>query len=192
MITKLSITLILLTLVFTACEKKETSTTHNETKEQKVQKEQTEPKESTNTLTLTATNGKHFKLEATESGIKFDGLEGKVVLLDFFATWCPPCRAEMPHLVNLQKKYDGKIQILSILMEEEKDNAEAIAFAQEHHLNFPILNSKENFFLSQALGGIRSLPTLVMYDKSGNYFTHYTGAAPEEMIESDIKKALAK
>jgi len=190
MITKLSITLILLSLLFTACEKKETpATTQSETK---VQKEETTPKASANILTLTATDGKTFKLEATENGIKFDGLENHVVLLDFFATWCPPCRAEMPHLVSLQEKYKGKIQILSILMEEEKENTEAIAFGKEYNLNFPILNSKENFFLSQALGGIRSLPTLVMYDTSGNYFTHYTGAAPEEMIEADIKKALAK
>ena len=78
------------------------------------------------------------------------------------------------------------------LMEEDKDNQEVIDFSKEHQINFPVLNSKENFLLSQALGGIRSLPTLVMYDKTGNYFIHYTGAAPEEMIESDIKKALAK
>jgi thiol-disulfide isomerase/thioredoxin len=188
MITKLTVTLILLTLLATGCEKKETPPTKNETKINK----EAPAKTAANILTLTATDGKTFKLEATENGIKFDGLENQVVLLDFFATWCPPCRAEMPHLVNLQNKYNGKIQILSVLMEEDKDNAEAIAFGEEYHLNFPILNSKENFFLSQALGGIRSLPTLVMYDKSGNYFTHYTGAAPEEMIEADIKKALAK
>jgi thiol-disulfide isomerase/thioredoxin len=189
MITKLLISLMTIALFFTACNKKEeTPTKTAETKKELSQ----EKAPQANVLTLTATDGKTFKLTATENGIHFDGLEGKVVLLDFFATWCPPCRAEMPHLVNLQERYNGKVQILSILMEEEKENSEAISFAKEYNLNFPILNSKENFLLSQALGGIRSLPTLVMYDKEGNYFTHYVGAAPEEMIESDIKKALAK
>ena len=188
MITKLLISLLTMALFFAACDKKETSSKEVSTKTDK----QKEEKTAANMLTLTDTEGKNYKLVATENGIKFDGLENKVVLLDFFATWCPPCRAEMPHLVNLQNKYNGKIQILSILMEEDKSNSEAISFAKEYNLNFPILNSKENFLLSQALGGIRSLPTLVMYDKDGNYFTHYVGAAPEEMIEADIKKALAK
>jgi len=193
MITKLLISLLTLGLFLTACDKKES---HNVT-EKHTQTVTSTTKEKTatsqeNILTLTATDGKKFALAAKESGIDFKGLEGKIVVLDFFATWCPPCRAEMPHLVNLQKKYNGKIQILSVLMEEEKPNEEAIRFAKDHNLNFPVLNSKENFLLSQALGGIRSLPTLVIYDKAGNYFQHYVGAAPEEMIEADIKKALAK
>ncbi len=188
MITKLLISLLTIALFFTACEKKEETSTKVNTKTEK----QSEQKTTANILTLTDTEGKTYKLKATENGITFEGLENQVVLLDFFATWCPPCRAEMPHLVNLQKKYNGKVQILSVLMEEDKDNQDVISFAKEYALNFPILNSKENFLLSQALGGIRSLPTLVMYDKNGNYFQHYVGAAPEEMIESDIKKALAK
>ncbi len=190
MITKQLVSLLAILLIFTACEKKETST--------KTQSSQTQTEKASaaskavNKLTMKATDGTIFTLSPTQDGIRFEGLEQKVVLLDFFATWCPPCRAEMPHLANLQTKYKGKVQILSVLMEEEKDNSEVIAFAKEYQLNFPILNSKENFMLSQALGGIRSLPTLVMYDKEGNYFTHYVGAAPEEMIEADIQKALAK
>ena len=188
MITKLLISLLTIALLFTACGKKEEAPTPTQGKTQK----QVTVKTKANILTLTDTEGKSYQLEATANGIKFDGLENKIVILDFFATWCPPCRAEMPHLVSLQNKYKGKIQILSVLMEEDKDNQDVISFAKEHTLNFPILNSKENFMLSQALGGIRSLPTLVMYDKQGNYFTHYVGAAPEEMIEADIKKALVK
>jgi len=79
-----------------------------------------------------------------------------------------------------------------VLMEENKDNLELDDFIKEFKINYPVLNSKENFFLSQALGGIRSLPTIVIYDKNGAYFTHYLGAAPEEMLESAIEKALKK
>ncbi len=192
MITKLYISLLTIALFLTACDQKKSPDKAVQTQTQESTKTKIPTKVEKNVLTLTDIQGKSYPLRATQNGIKFDGLEGKVVLLDFFATWCPPCRAEIPHLVNLQEKYKGKIQILSILMEEDKDNQDVIAFSKEHTFNFPILNSKENFLLSQALGGIRSLPTLVMYDKEGNYFTHYVGAAPEEMIEADLKKALAK
>ena len=185
MITKLLITLSTLLLLLGGCEKKEQAPS-------KIEQSHEMTKPTVNLLTLTATDNKTFVMEPSENGIKFHGLEGKIVLLDFFATWCPPCRAEMPHLVNLQKKYEGKIQILSVLLEKDKPNSEVIAFAKEYQMNFPILNSKENFYLDQALGGIQSLPTLVVYDKEGNYADHFTGAAPEEMIEAVIQKALSK
>ena len=199
MITKQYISLLTLLLFLTACDKKETTQEMLNTKEETTKEVLTTKKETTKStkndsqrLTLTDAEGKKYHLEAMENGIKFDGYEGKVVLIDFFATWCPPCRSVLPHMVSLQNKYSDKIQILSILMEEEKENSEAIAFSKEYNLNFPILNCKENFLLSQALGGVRSLPTMVMYDKNGDYFTHYVGAAPQEMIEADIEKALKK
>jgi thiol-disulfide isomerase/thioredoxin len=182
--------LLFIALYFTACEKKPNI---QETQvESQTASKNVFSKEKGELLTLTDTEGKTHQLRASQEGIDFQGYEGKVILLDFFATWCPPCRAEMPHLVNLQNKFKDKIQILAILMEDEKENTEVKSFASEFDLNFPILNSKENFILSHALGGVKNLPTLVLYDSKGRYFTHYTGAAPEEMIESDIKKALAR
>jgi hypothetical protein len=77
-------------------------------------------------------------------------------------------------------------------MEENKDDLEIQKFEKEMGINFPVANSPANFALSQALGGIRSLPTMVMYDTKGDYFTHYVGAAPQEMIEADIQRAINK
>ncbi len=148
--------------------------------------------QESNAIFLKTTSGTKIKLISTEKGIKFPDYPNKVILLDFFATWCPPCRAAIPHLISLQNKYKNDIQVIAILMEENKDNSELERFIQKHKLIFPVSNSRENFILSQALGGIRSLPTMVMYDKNGNYHTHYVGVAPEEMIDSDIQKALKK
>jgi thiol-disulfide isomerase/thioredoxin len=148
--------------------------------------------QESNAIFLKTTTGEKIKLISTENGIKFPDYPDKIVLLDFFATWCPPCRAAIPHLNSLQAKYKDTIQVIAILMEENKENSEIERFITKHKLSFPVSNSKENFILSQALGGIRSLPTMVMYDKKGNYHTHYVGVAPEEMIDADIQKALKK
>jgi thiol-disulfide isomerase/thioredoxin len=187
------LTLLASMLFITGCERKKQS--NQQTEEPKAAKEVTpkqEKKEGPSTITLHTTGGEDILLMATPKGIIFKGYEGKIVILDFFATWCPPCRAEIPHLADIQNAYKGKVQIIGILMEENKDDLEIQKFEQEFGINFPIANSPANFALSDALGGIRSLPTMVMYDTNGDYFTHYVGAAPQEMIEADIQRALTK
>jgi len=126
MITKQFISLLTLLLFLTACDKKETTKEVVNTKKETTKS----TKNDSQRLTLTDTEAKKYQLEVMENGIKVDGYAGKVILIDFFATWCPPCRAVMPHMVSLQNKYTDKIQIFSILMEEEKENAEVIAFSK--------------------------------------------------------------
>lgn len=187
----LLITLALTLPLLTGCEKKETSQTQKEAHSAgKSGGETARKEEGPSTITLHTTAGEDILLTATPKGIIFGGYEGSVVLLDFFATWCPPCRAEIPHLADIQNAYKGKVHIIGILMEENKDDLEIKKFEKEMGINFPVANSPANFALAQALGGIRSLPTMVMYDGKGDYFTHYVGAAPQEMIEADIQRAI--
>ncbi|NWF67009.1 MAG: TlpA family protein disulfide reductase, partial [Campylobacterales bacterium] len=122
--------------------------------------------------------------------ISIDELKGKVVLVDFFATWCPPCRAEIPHLVNLQTKYKDNFSIVAVLVEEDKKVEDVKDFINEYKINYSVTVGEPNFELSKMVGGVRSLPFMIMYDKNGKYVTHYIGAVPEEMIEYDIKRAI--
>ena len=219
MISRVFVVAFIIGLFFSGCEKKsqqnetEQAKTENTPQQEEQKKEEIPTKETnksqkvstatlaasiedlvqeSNAIFLTTTTGEKIKLISTEDGIKFPDYPNKIILLDFFATWCPPCRAAIPHLNSLQSKHKDDIQVIAILMEEHKDNSEVERFITKHNVSFPISNSKENFILSQALGGIRSLPTMVMYDKNGKYHTHYVGVAPEEMIDADIKKALKK
>ncbi len=195
MLNKFTLIALLATLLlFSGCERKakQEHEQQNAKTEKSAQTQQEQKEEGPSTIMLHTTDGNEILLTATPKGIIFKGYEGKVVLLDFFATWCPPCRAEIPHLADIQNAYKGQVQIIGILMEENKDDLEIQKFEQEFGMNFPVANSPENFILSDALGGIRSLPTMVMYDTNGDYFTHYVGAAPQEMIEADIQKALTK
>ena len=189
MITKFMPIALVSILLFTGCGKKEETPSQKESKST-TQTEKTE-KQVSNIINLKTTDEKVIKLTALDNGIKFNDYEGKIVLLDFFATWCPPCLAEIPHLVEIQNTFTDHVQIIGILMEESKSNEEIEEFRHNKNMNFPVTNSPENFHLSDALGGIKSLPTMVMYDKNGEYFTHYVGAAPQEMIEADIQKAIA-
>lgn len=188
MIARFTAIIFIALLLFTGCGKKDETKQTNETQTQTVKEE----KAAANVIHLKTTQDQVIKLTALENGILFDDYKGKVVLLSFFATWCPPCITEIPHLNAIQNDFKEKVQIVAILLEESKTNSEIEVFIQNHKINYPVTNCRDNFILSEALGGIRSLPTLVIYDKNGNYHEHFVGAVPQEMIEEEIRKALEK
>ena len=180
---KILLTAILTLLIFTGCNEKTTNDTTKTASEEV-------PKEASNGIVLYDTSGQEIKVKSLENGYIFEGYENKIVLVNFFATWCPPCKAEIPHLNNLQEKYKKDIKIISILLEENKSNEDLIEFINYYDIEFTITNSKDNYKLAQEVGGVSSIPFMLIYDRNGKYFQHYTGMVPEEMLEADIKKVL--
>ncbi|WP_024955186.1 TlpA family protein disulfide reductase [Sulfurospirillum arcachonense] len=176
-------TIILSLFIFTGCNN-ETDKKENTTSTSKIANKNKQD------ITLVDINGKTIKVKKTDNGFIFDGYENKIILLNFFTTWCPPCKAEIPHLNNLQQKYKKELSIISILLEENKSNDEIIKFMNSFNIEFTITNSPDNYKLAEAVGGVKSIPLILIYDKKGDYFQHYIGAIPEEMIEADIKKVL--
>lgn len=152
---------------------------------------------ATKTFHLLDTNGVDYNV--TKSGLNFtvEGHEGKVIMFDIFATWCPPCRAEAPNLSHLQKIYRDEFLVLGVTIEDGIKNSELKAFKEQYGADYAIVNSQENERLYRAIASATKagqrfpIPLMVMY-KDGQYITHYVGQTPEEMIESDIKKALGK
>ena len=149
------------------------------------------------TYHLVDTKGVDYNV--TKEGLNFyvNGHKDKVVMFDIFATWCPPCRAEAPNLTHLQKKYHDDLLILGVTIEDVITNKELDDFKTEYGADYAIVNSKDNERLYRAIASATKagqrfpIPFMVMY-KDGQYVTHYVGQTPEEMIESDIKKALGK
>jgi len=141
-------------------------------------------------VTLQSIDGKEIIVTPLEKGFSFSGFENKVVLVNFFATWCPPCKAEIPHLNNLQEKYKDNFVVISVLLEENKSNEEIASFMKYNDIHYIITNGSENFKFAQNVGGVKNIPLMFLYDKAGKYSTHYVGAIPEEMIDADIKKVL--
>jgi len=180
---KILLTAILALLVFAGCNDDTNAQTTNNT-------EVVTPTQTKEGIVLQDTNGKKIIVKSLENGFIFEGYENKIVLVNFFATWCPPCRAEIPHLNKLQEKYKKDVKIISILLEENKSNKDIIGFMNNNGIEFTITNSKDNYKLAKAVGGVKSIPFLLIYDRNGQYSQHYIGAVPEEMIEADIKKVL--
>lgn len=143
-------------------------------------------------IELTGVDGKKINMMFTGNGFKFQELQNKAVLVVFFATWCPPCKAEIPHLVNLQQKYKDDFAVVAVLVEENKPNEEMVKFIRENNINYFVANSPANFEATEAVGGVRGIPAMFMYDKNGLKTAHYTGATQEDIIEQDIKKSIGK
>ena len=150
-----------------------------------------------NSYTLKDIQDNVFKITKTGKEFHVEGLEDKIVLLDLFATWCPPCRASAKNLSDLQTKYKDDMKVIGVLVEEDKDKAYVKKFADKYGANYSISNAKDNQKLSRAIASATGvgqgfpIPLMVMYYK-GKYINHYVGAIPEEMIESDIIMTLKK
>jgi len=184
---KIAFFVISATILFTACDSKKEE--KQEVKKEVVKKAQTKFK-------LTTTDNTIIDLEKTNDKIIIKGQEGKVVLLNFWATWCPPCKAEIPHLNNLKEKYKDKFEVIAIAMGERggkmTSSEKMNAFIEEYEINYIITNTKENFLVSDAMGGIKSIPTMFMIAPDGKITQKYVGVVPEEMMELDINRALGK
>jgi len=152
---------------------------------------------STNEFVLTALTQTQYVVEAKDDGFILQGSDDKVILLDIFATWCPPCQAEASHLTSLQKKYPDDLLIMGITVEDGINNAKLEEFRHEFDANYVLVNSQENSRLITAvakklnIGRNFGIPLMALY-KNGKLINYYQGATEEEFIESDIKKALGK
>jgi peroxiredoxin len=126
--------------------------------------------------------------------VKLSDYKGKAVVLNFWATWCAPCKLEMPWFVDLEKKYQGKdVEIVGISMDDlSKDKVQA--FSQQMGLNYPILLGKESAKNEEALeesyGGLDGLPTTFYIDRQGKVIEAISGLAGKDEIEANIKKAM--
>ncbi len=174
---------ILSILFFTGCDSK------NENKD-KTEVKQSKSNETA--LTLKTTNNTNINVILKDKKIIFKDYPNKIVLLNFFATWCPPCKAEIPNLINLQNTFKNDFVVISVLLEQNRDNGEIIEFMNNYNINYDVVNSNSNFALSDAIGGIKSIPTMFMIDKNSDIFQKYVGIVPVEMMELDIKKLLGK
>jgi cytochrome c biogenesis protein CcmG, thiol:disulfide interchange protein DsbE len=121
------------------------------------------------------------------SRVSIADLRGKVVVLDFWASWCPPCRAQAPVIDKVARKHDGKGVVVLGVSTSGDDWAEAVRFAQSHNLSYANLYD-ENSAVSKAYR-VQSLPTLVVLDTGGNISAVRTRPVNEEELESLVVAA---
>jgi len=117
--------------------------------------------------------------------ISFADLKGKVVLVNFWATWCPPCRAEIPDLVKLQEKYRDKLVILGVSEDEDASPQEVKAFGAEQKMNYPIVMLTPE--LSKIFKGVAALPTTFVIDPEGRIRQRHVGMLRPETTELETR-----
>jgi thiol-disulfide isomerase/thioredoxin len=115
-------------------------------------------------------------------------LKGKVVLINFWATWCPPCREEIPELVKLQATYKDQLQIIGISEDEDVPPEAVRNFAHNMHVNYPILIVSRE--LEKEFGGIPALPTSFVVNKEGGVVQKHVGLFAGEVYDREIRALL--
>jgi peroxiredoxin len=131
-----------------------------------------------------------FTLQSLDGkSVRLSDFRGKAVLLNFWATWCQPCKIEMPWFVELQKQYGPEgLQVIGVAMDDA--SADDIAkFAKDLGVDYPILIGKES--VGDAYGGMPFLPATFFIGRDGKVVDKAVGLKGKGEFESTIKKALA-
>ena len=116
-------------------------------------------------------------------------LHGKVVLIDFWATWCEPCKTEMPGYQRLLDRYGSRgFQVVGFKFDMMKDVEDPVLFAKKIRVRYPLAVATEQ--VRQAFGGIEGLPTTLVYDRQGLLRYKVVGFEYTDTVESQIKPLL--
>lgn len=112
--------------------------------------------------------------------------KGKAVMLNFFASWCPPCRSEIPDFIELQKAYGDKgFTFVGVSLVDQKESKN---FAEKMGINYPVL--VDDGKVSMLYGPVRSIPTTYVIGKDAKVVKMYIGARSKDVFEADIKEML--
>lgn len=144
------------------------------------------------TLIVIGCNNNDAKAGQTGDELTLTKYQGKVIVLDFWATWCPPCRKGIPDLIQLQSEYDQVVVIGISLDAVSRGGAtmnDVIPFMKKMGINYPIVKGDMNVI--QQYGGVQSIPTSFIIDRRGFVVARHVGLAPLETYREEIEKALA-
>jgi thiol-disulfide isomerase/thioredoxin len=114
---------------------------------------------------------------------------GKVVLVNFWATWCPPCREEIPALIHLQDQYKDRLQIIGISMDDEDDADNVAKFAKQAGINYPIVMASHEMIAEY--GGVPALPTSFVVNRDGGVVQKHVGLHDPAEYEAEVRALLA-
>jgi len=130
-----------------------------------------------------------WKLPSVDGGqLASSDLEGDVVLLDFWATWCAPCRKMIPGLIELQNEYgDEGLQIVGISLDREGPGV-VRSFRDDFGINYPL--AMGNRKVVEAFGGIRGIPTSFLIDRDGNIVAKHVGYTSKGTLKDEIEPLL--
>jgi thiol-disulfide isomerase/thioredoxin len=120
--------------------------------------------------------------------VSFSDFRGKVVILDFWATWCVPCRVEIPHFVELQKQYGAKgLAVIGVSLDEQGLDV-VKRFVKQFEVNYSMVIGNEK--IAESYGGIDALPTTFVIDRQGLIVSQHIGYDEKAVFEREIQSLL--
>lgn len=128
---------------------------------------------------LTSTDGKNIKLS---------DYRGKVVIVDFWATWCPPCRKGIPDLIDLQKQFKKNLVVIGISLDQDT-KSDVVPFVKKYGINYPVVYGTNQVIMDY--GSINAIPTSFVINKEGKIVDKHVGLVPKSEYESKIKEILS-
>jgi thiol-disulfide isomerase/thioredoxin len=132
-----------------------------------------------------------FTLETVDGKkVSLSDFKGKGVIINFWATWCPPCRQEIPDMIELQKAYSGKFTFIGIAVNDKPENV--AAYVKEKGINYPVAMGNEKVVVDYGKllegGQIRGIPTSFAINSKGEIVTAFVGARDKHAFESVIQR----
>ena len=129
-----------------------------------------------------------FSIQGGDKSYSLNDFKGKMVILNFWATWCPPCKKEIPSFIELQEKYADKgLVILGVSM-DQGGWIVTKEFSDEWQINYPIAMANRDML--SKYGNPRSIPTTFIITPKGKIANQLVGYRPKDVWESEIKKVL--
>ncbi|GAB4293603.1 MAG: hypothetical protein Kow0098_14590 [Ignavibacteriaceae bacterium] len=130
-------------------------------------------------FTLPGTDGKNYSLS---------DYVGKIIILDFWATWCGPCRRGIPDLIDIQNQYKDQVVVLGISLDQQNTVSDVIPFMQEFGINYPVLYG--NAEVVKNYGNINAIPTSFIVDQKGFIVDKHVGLVPKSVYINKINSLL--
>ncbi len=137
--------------------------------------------------------GKQMVIYGTSKGMEIPAYKGKVVMIEFWGTHCPPCRASIPHYIDIMKKYGKKVALLAIEAQNTSKST-LIDFVKSKGINYDVAAYSDagRFveYVAQRAGWKGSIPFLIILDTKGEVYTMQVGMLPEKSIVKVLKKLM--
>ncbi|MBA4310690.1 MAG: hypothetical protein C0425_10200 [Chlorobiaceae bacterium] len=145
---------------------------------------------SANTRGKVGSKAADFSLQSTTGKtIKLSDYKGKIVILDFWATWCPPCRKGIPDLIAIQNEFKNDVVVIGISVDKDTKD-EVPQFMKDFKINYPVV-----FYTDKVIkdyGGIEAIPTSFIIDQRGKTVDKHVGLVPKEAYLKVIRELLKK
>ncbi|HSA78369.1 MAG TPA: TlpA disulfide reductase family protein [Nitrospirota bacterium] len=119
--------------------------------------------------------------------VKLSEFKGKPVLLDFWATWCPPCRASIPEIEKLHKSYSSKGLVVLAISLDQGGWDSVKDFVTESGITYTVLKGTDDVASKYH---VRTIPMLVIVDKEGKIYKRYLGLGDDDQLDKDVKSVL--